>query len=100
MKKKGFFEWFFEKDTRKYKYISILLSIFLGITTFVYTWKKDKKLFLYIILITLVGGFILILIGLGGSVVILYSATRIWIIIKVLFRDEKFYENYYKNIKQ
>ncbi|MBC8388050.1 MAG: zinc ribbon domain-containing protein [Actinobacteria bacterium] len=75
----------------KDKTIAIILAIFLGFWTWIYTWQKDQWKFWVSLGITL--GITIITLGYGGFIGI---AFWIWSIIDVSVKPIEFYNNYPK----
>lgn len=84
-----------ETVTPKSKGVAILLAIFLGIWTWLYTYKKDLVKFwvsLGVILITLIS----LSIETSGWSFLIGIPFAIWAIVDVAKRPETFYTNYPK----
>lgn len=74
---------------KKSKCISVILAVFLGCWTWVYTWKKDWWKFTTSIVILLTLVFVI-----GGWVFLVGLVFSIWAIIDTSVKKDEFYENY------
>ena len=77
------------ESIKKSKGISVILAVFLGCWTWVYTWKKDWWKFITSIVILLTLVFVI-----GGWVFLVGLVFSILAIIDTSIKKDKFYKNY------
>jgi len=81
------------KESSKSKTIAVLLAFFLGMWTWVYTWKTDQYKFATVCFL----GVIAWIAAVGGSfemLIFLSLGTWAWALISTLIRPDSFYQNY------